>query len=99
MNSAKTVTGTFIAAPKAKVGAKAFSTLQAAYDDTGTTNGSIINVLEGTLANTLTVGRGITVEIEGGYNASYNAINSETSIMGPVKIRAGTIRMKRLKVK
>jgi hypothetical protein len=99
MNAAKTVTVTFTAAPKIKVGAKAFSTLQSAYDDTATTNGSVIKLLEGFLANPLTAGRGIVVKVEGGYNASYSAIDSDTTIAGPVKIKAGTVRMKGVKVK
>lgn len=100
MNSNKAVTATFIAAPKAMVdGGKSFSTMQAAYDDTATTTDSVIKLLEGSFANTLVAGRGISVKLEGGYNAAYDAFSTETIIQGPMKIKAGTIRMKGVKVK
>jgi len=99
MSAARSATATFIAAPKVKVGTKGFSTLQAAYDDAGTTNGSVIRLLEGNLASTLTAGRGISVKLEGGYNARYDAISTETTIQGPLRIRSGTVRVKGVTVR
>jgi len=99
MNSDKSATATFILAPKAKVGTTGFTTLQAAYNDASTVNGSVIKLLGGVFANTLTAGRGISVNLEGGYNAEYGAISTETTIQGPVKIKTGTVRMKRVNVK
>jgi len=86
-------------APKAMVGTKVFSTLQASYDDTTTTNESVIKLLEGVLSDTLTAGRGISVKLEGGNNVGNAAISTETTIQGPVKIRAGTVRMKGINVR
>ncbi len=99
MNGTKNITATFTAAPKVKVGAKGFSTLQAAYDDSATTTGAVIKLLEGTLTGNFTAGRGIAVKLEGGYNAAYDAVTAETTIQGAVKVRAGTVRMKRINVR
>lgn len=100
MDSAKNVIATFTAAPKAKVLAKGFTSLQAAYDDSLTTNNSIIKLLEGSLAGTFSTGtKGITVTIEGGYNATYTTNTSETTIQGPVTLQSGTVRMEGIIIK
>ncbi len=99
MSSARSVTATFTAAPKVKVGAKGFSTLQSAYDDYGTTSGSAIKLLEGSLAGILTAGRGIAVRLEGGYNAAYDTLVNKTFISGPLRIRSGTVRVKGVSLK
>ncbi|HBG06442.1 MAG: hypothetical protein A2075_13065 [Geobacteraceae bacterium GWC2_58_44] len=98
LNSAKAVTATFTAAPKLKVGTKQFSTLQAAYADTGTISGSVIKILEGMIPGTLTAGRSIAVQLEGGYNAAYDASGTTTIVQSPIKISAGTVRVKGIKV-
>jgi hypothetical protein len=99
MNSAKTVTATFTAAPRAKVGETGYTTLQLAYNNTATTNGSVIRLLAGAFGNTLTAGTGKTVTLEGGYNAAYSGVSTRTTIQGPVRIGAGTVRMKGVNVK
>lgn len=85
--------------PKVMVGTKPFSTLQFAYDDAATTTGSIIKLLEGTFVNSLTASKSISVKLEGGYNATYDAVSTETTIQGPLKVRSGTVRMKGVKVR
>lgn len=95
----KNVTATFTAAPKAKVDTKTFSTLQLAYDDAATMDNAVIKLLNGTLANTLIAGKDVSVNIEGGYNAAYSGISTETTIQGPLRIKAGTVRMRGVNVK
>lgn len=99
MTGNKTVTTTFTLIPKAKVGSKGFSTLQAAYDDGATTDNAVIELLEGSLPGAFTAGRGISVTLEGGYNATYGAVSSQTMLQAPVRLKAGTVRVKRIKVK
>jgi len=99
MDSAKTVSATFTAAPKAKVGTKDFPTLQMAYDDAGTTTGSVIKLLEGNLAETFVTGKDINVKLEGGYNAAYDAISSRTAIQSPLTVNNGTVRVKDINIK
>lgn len=65
MDGNKAVTATFNAAPKAKVGTKSFSIIQAAYDDSATSDDSVIKLLEGSLANTLIANRSVRVKLEG----------------------------------
>lgn len=101
MDSHKTITAIFNAAPKAHVSSKTFESLQAAYDDpsTGTSAGtSIIKLLEGEQKGAFTA-TGKLVTLNGGYNAAYTAVSTETTIEGGVTIRSGTIRVNRLKVR
>ena len=93
MDGPKTVSAAFEAAPKVKVGAKGFATLQAACDDAATANNSLIKLLEGNLGGALAAGRSITVTLEGGDNAAYSAVNTKTTIQAPVALSAGTVRM------
>jgi len=95
----KAVTATFNTASVARVGSKAFDSLQAAYDDTATTTGSVVRLLGGTINGTFTAGKGISVKLEGGYNAAFDGISTESTIQGAMKIRAGTVRMKRVNVR
>jgi hypothetical protein len=94
MTSAKTVTATFTTVPPAKMNGTYYPTLQAAYDVAP--NGAVILMKDGVFAGTLTAGRNISVTIKGGYNSSYNPINSETTIKGPILLRAGTVRMEKI---
>jgi len=80
MDLGKSVTATFTAAPKAKVGSKGFTTVQSAYNDASTTDNAVIKLLEGTLPGTFTADREITVTLEGGYDVHYGFINSQTTI-------------------
>lgn len=92
MDSAKSVTATFLAAPKVRVGVKPFSTIQAAYNDSVTTiDKSVIMLLEGVLARAFTADRMITVTLEGGYDATFGKVASETVIQSPLVIKSGTV--------
>lgn len=72
---------------------------EVAYNDAATISGSIIKLLGGSLANTLIADKGISVKLEGGYNAAYDDISTETTIQSPLRIKSGTVRMKGVKVK
>ena len=96
MTGAKSVTATFTQAPKAKIGATGYASLQAAYN--AAVDDAVIKVLEGTVAGTLTAGRNVRVVIEGGYNASFSAVTSESRIQAPVLVRSGQVRMKKVKL-
>lgn len=101
MDREKNVTATFNAAPKAKVSSKQFDSLQSALDDatTGTTvDTSVIKLLQGRQDGDITAA-GKVVMLQGGHNAAYTDISSETIIHGRVRIKSGTIRMNRLKIK
>jgi hypothetical protein len=91
MSGDQSITATFIAAPKAKVSEREYSSLKAAYNDSLTVNGSIIRLLEGALAESFTGGRSIHVSLEGGYNAEYSSASAETQISGPLLIAKGGI--------
>jgi hypothetical protein len=98
IDSTKAVAATFTAAPKAMVGAKPFSSLQTAYDDSATLDNAVIKLLGGSLLGTFTAA-GKIVSIEGGYNAAYTDISSDTTIQGPVLIRSGKVRMKWIRIR
>lgn len=101
MEHEKSVTAIFNAAPKAKISSKQFGTLQAAFDDpaTGTTaDTSIIKLLEGRQDGIFTAA-GKVVTLQGGYNAAYTDISTETTVQGRFRIKSGTIRVNRLTVK
>jgi hypothetical protein len=93
MTANRNVTATFTAAPKVMVGTKVFSSLQAAYKDTGTQNGSIIKMLGGSLTGCLTADREIIVTIEGGYDSDYIGNNDKTTIHGNILINAGCVSL------
>jgi len=99
MDSAKTVTATFTAAPKVKVGAKEFSSIQAANNDAATLNNAVIKLLEGTLTENVIFDRSISINLGGGYNAAYESVSTETIIRGKMQLRAGTVRVKNVTVR
>ncbi len=99
MTSNKGVTATFTAAPKVRVGAKEFVTLQAAYDDTATTNSSVIRMLGGTLAGPFIAGRNSGVTLEGGYDAAYAAVGGWTVLQSPVVLKSGRVLLKGITVR
>jgi hypothetical protein len=99
MTGTKTVNASFIAAPKAKVGIKEFSEVQAAYDDSATVNNAVIKLLDDTLTGNFTAGRNITVTLEGGYNALFSGTSSDTVIKGAVVLKSGTVKMKGIVVR
>jgi hypothetical protein len=99
MDSNKSVTATFTAAPKIKVGSKTFTTIQASYDDPATSNDAVIRLLEGVLPGSLTANKDISVTLEGGNNAAYTASNSNTTISTPLVVKRGKILVRGVKVR
>jgi hypothetical protein len=91
MTGDQSITATFIAAPKAKVSDRPYSSLKAAYSDSLTSDGSIIKLLEGALAESFTGGRSVHVFLQGGYNAEYSSATAETQVSGPLVITKGGI--------
>lgn len=94
MDAAKSVTATFAAAAKVRVGSKEFFSLQAAYDDAGTQQGAIIKLLGGVLTGNFVADRGLDVTIEGGYQPDYSAVSTETTVHGALRIRGGRVKVK-----
>lgn len=97
MTANKSVTATFTAAPKVKIGTTGYNTLQAAYNDA--ISDTVIQLLEGNRTDPLIANRPITVTIKGGCNAVYSAIAGETTIDGQILLRNGTVKMERVNVK
>lgn len=98
MAAAKQVAASF-GRTVAVVGVKPFTGIQAAYNDTATVSGSVIKLREGTQAENVRFDLNKSVLFEGGYNATYDALSSKTTIQGSVKIKSGTVRMKGVKVR
>jgi len=95
---AKWISGSYTA-PKAKVASTDYTGAQAAYSAAGTTSGSVIKLLEGTLVENFTADRNITVTLDGGYNTLYEGIQSETTINGVVTLKSGTTIIAQLRIK
>ena len=99
MNGSQSVAATFTAAPKVKVGAKEFSTLQAAYDDVATTDGAVILMLDGVDPGPLTAGHAVTVTLSGGHNAEYTTQTGMTILQEKILVQKGTVVCDRVTVK
>jgi hypothetical protein len=93
----KSVTATFTAAPKVKIGAVTYSNLQAAYDIAS--DNAVILMLDGIDAGPLTANRSVTVTISGGYNAAYTAQTGSTDLLGKVTLQKGTVIFDRVIVR
>ncbi|MFZ4856532.1 MAG: C10 family peptidase [Desulfuromonadaceae bacterium] len=91
--------GTLVINAVIMVGAKGFSSIQAAYDDSATATNAIIKLLEGELTGDFTAGRNITVSLEGGYNASYSGISTRTAIKGRFVLKNGTVKIRGINVR
>ena len=89
----KAVTVNFVSAVKAKIGSRGYPSLQAAYDNSVTTDHAVIQLLEGGLTGTFTADKNNNVTIAGGYTSDFSAVNSETTIGGPVNIKTGAVVM------
>jgi phosphodiesterase/alkaline phosphatase D-like protein len=99
MNDSKSAKATFTAAPKCKIGDKEFSSIKAAYEDIATKNDDVIKLLEGYLDEIFTANRDIRLMLEGGYKADFTAVTGETILKAPLKVKAGKIVTKKIKVK
>ncbi|RII29649.1 MAG: hypothetical protein CXR30_10005 [Geobacter sp.] len=96
-NYSGSASGTLTIAPTVVIGTTNYTSLQAAYTDAA--DGALIQSLEGTLTETLTAAENIAVKMKGGYNSVYDTASGFTTIQGQVLLRAGTLRVERIKVK
>ena len=95
MDATNTVTATLTLAPAVKIGDTPYPSLAAAYN--AASSGAVIEMLEGN-SDTMIANRSISVRVKGGFNAAYSDIVGETSLTGTFLLRAGTVRVQRLKV-
>ena len=89
MDTAKTVTATFSAAPKVKIGTTDYPTIQAAYDVAS--DRTVIDLLNDVNVGTLNADKAMTITLSGGHNAGYTAQAGSTELSGPVTLRSGTV--------
>jgi hypothetical protein len=97
MDTAKAVTATFSAAPKVKIGATDYSSIQAAYDVAS--DRTVIDLLNDVNVGTLNANKAMTITLSGGHNAGYTAQAVSTEISGPVTLRSGTVIFDRVTVR
>jgi hypothetical protein len=97
ITGAKSVTATFTAAPKVKIGDVSYPTLQAAYDVAP--GNAVIRMQDGIDAGPLTANRSVTVTISGGYNAAYTAQAGSTALQGKVTLQKETVIFDRVTVR
>jgi alpha-tubulin suppressor-like RCC1 family protein len=71
-----------------------FQTLQEAYQNVA--DGDIIQSRSGTITGTLQLTREVTISIKGGYDGKYESNSSYTTIIGDLKISAGTVQVENL---
>lgn len=93
MSADKSVGAVFNPSYPVRVGSTGFTTLQAAYDDAATSDGSVIRLAEGVLGGSFIAARDIAVKLEGGYNAVFDAVGTGTTIHGLFRVRSGTVRV------
>jgi len=96
-NYSGSASGTLTIAPTVVIGTTSYTSMQAAYSDAA--DGAVIQSLDGTLTETLTATESIAVKMKGGYNLAYDTAGGFTTIQGQVLLRAGTLRVERIKVK
>jgi hypothetical protein len=96
MTSPKSVTASFTKAPKAMNGTAAYSSVQTAYNEAA--SGDVINIIEGVLAEPLTLENATDVVLDGGYSADYSVVSTDSIIRGGILIRSGSVRMRGIKV-
>jgi len=92
-----TVSAIFDLAPVARIGTTGYPTLQAAYD--AATTGQVIQLEEGALAGALTAAHSVNVIVAGGYLSDYSSQPGLTTLDGPILLRAGEVKLLKLKVK
>jgi len=89
-----------VPSPYVRIGLASYATLQDAYDKAN--SGDEIMLMGGTLASqisALTANRTISIVISGGYDAGFGAVNSETVLQGQMLLKAGTVKVKNVKLR
>jgi hypothetical protein len=91
MTGAKTVTSTFVAAPKAKImGGAGYSLLSAAY--AAALTDSVIQARSVLFDDgTLTLGRDVRVKMIGGYDPSFGSSPGRSFVKGKIVVRSGKL--------
>lgn len=99
MNAVKAVAATFTAAPRAKIGSTAYSSLSAACADAAT-DGSIILAMDTDFTENLTLNSAKSLILKGGYMADYSGKSGlPTMLNGVLRISNGTIKVESLAVR
>jgi hypothetical protein len=100
MTSNRTVGAAFLAAPRAKIGADGYATLNAAYDMASTTGATTILTLDTELTESLTMNKEKEIAISGGWNADYNARTGvPTTLAGVLSIGLGSLTIDGLAIR
>jgi hypothetical protein len=68
-----------------------YASLQNAYDDPATINGDVIKSQAVILTENLDLNRNISITLEGGYDCDYSAIIGNTTLIGNMTVRDGTV--------
>lgn len=91
MSGAKTVTSTFVAAPKVKImGGASYSLLSAAY--AAAASNSVIQARSVLFdEGTLTLGRAVAVKMVGGYDTSFGSSPGRSFVKGKIVVRSGRL--------
>ncbi len=99
MTAAKTVTATFTKAPKAKIGAAPYESLNLAYIGAAA-SGSTILALDTELAESLNMNSGKAITLIGGHKADYSGKSGlPTVLKGLLTIGTGSLTVEGLVVK
>lgn len=97
MSGDKIVTATFNQATLLHIDGSTYPTLQAAYN--AASDGSVIQMLDGSVTGTLSAVRNLTVTLKGGYDTGYNANIGTTAVTAPLTIEMGSIVADRIVIK
>jgi sugar lactone lactonase YvrE len=99
MDAAKTVTANFDAVPQARiVGGTGYSLLSAAYS--AAANNAVIQARAVLFDNgDLILNRPVSIFFRGGYDTGFNQDWEDSIIKGSLKVRSGTVRVYRLKLR
>ncbi|WP_281184091.1 InlB B-repeat-containing protein [Trichlorobacter lovleyi] len=96
--SDKSVTASFSAAPKTKVGILGFETLTLAY--AGVTSDPVIKARDITFAENLNLNRSIAVTLKGGMDANFSPlVGAYTSLQGQLTVGSGSLTVENLVIK
>jgi Carboxypeptidase regulatory-like domain/Chitobiase/beta-hexosaminidase C-terminal domain len=100
MNANKTLSAAFTLNLQARVGGTDYASLQTAYDNAATIDGSTIKARVYTfLEPNLLFIQNKTVTIDGGWNSDYSLQTGFTTIDGKLTIRQGTLKVREVVVK
>ncbi len=98
MTADKSVTATFTAAPKAKIGSTGYATLFDAF--TAVANDTEILLLGADFPESLIMDKGFTILLKGGYNADFSGQSGNpTTIQSPLTVKAGALKVNGIRVK